>query len=218
MFLFGERAMAIMASSLAICEEVSLPLCPAIVFFSALNEIDDASQVVAADVSDRALRFTAQRLRASELDCKIQLAKMTETLEAQVNAGDLDFVTPVALLKASAALDSGVLEAAFRAVGLPLGAILTSIENELPSDKLADKPPAIPRTDWAPKYAVVIEGPGFRDTRNRYPTLANAEFAAEFLDALLKGRELTREGPYPSVFVSRPPEFEKSTKIYVEKL
>lgn len=218
MFLFGERTMAIMVSSLEICEEVSLPLCPAIVFFSALKEVDDASQIVPADVRDQALRLTVARLRSSDLDFKLQLAKMTEILEAQVNAGDFDFVTPVALLKASAALDSGALEAAFRAVGLPLDTILNSIEHDLQADKLLDKPPAVPRPDWPPRYAVVIEGPGFRDTRNRYPTLGKAEFAAEFLDALLKGIGLTHEGPYPSIFVFRPPEFEKTTRIYVEEL
>lgn len=218
MFLFGERTMRIMASCPTTCEQVGLPLCPAVVFFSALNELDDASQVVPCDLRNQALGLTAERLRASDADFKLQLAKMTELLEAQVNAGDFDFVTPVALLKASAAFDSGALEAAFDAVGLSLDTILSRIERDLPSDKLVDKPPSVPRPEWPPRFAVVIEGPGFRDTRNRYPTLVKAEFAAEFLEASLKCVALTHTTPYPSVFVSRPPEFEKTTRIYVERI
>lgn len=218
MFLFGERTMRIMAGCPALCEEAGVPLCPAVVFFSALNEVDDASQVVPSDVRRQALEVTAERLRGSEADFKLQLAKMTELLEAQVNAGDFDFVTPVALLKASAAFDSGALEAGLRAVGLPLDMVLSRIEHELPADKVADKPPTASRPEWPPKYAVVIEGPGFRDTRNRYPTLAKAKYAAELLEAKLKGVAPTHRGSYESVFYSRPPEFEKTTRIFVEKL
>lgn len=218
MFLFGERTMGIMAKSPAICEEVGLPLCPSIVFFSALNELDDECHIVPKEVRTRALGLTVERLRASDADFKLQLSEMTEQLAAKVYAGDLDFVMPVDLLKASAAFDSGALEAAFRAVGLPLDVILSRIERDLPAEKLADKAPIVARPDWPPKYAVVIEGPGFRDTRNRYGTLDRAEFAVECLEASLRGVAITRNGPYPAIFYSRPPDFQKATRIYVEVL
>lgn len=216
MFLFGERTMRIMASCPPICEEVGLQLCPAVVFFSALNEIDDTSQIVPAHLRRQALGLAAEQLRGSEGNFKLQLAKMTERLEAQVNAGEFDFVTPLALLKASAAFDPGALEAGFRAVGLPLDSILHRIERELPAGKFVDKAPEVPRLEGPLKYAVVIEGPGFRDTRNRYPTLTKAHFVAELLEATLKG--VTYEGPHQSVFYSRPPEFQKATRIYVEEI
>ncbi len=192
-----------------------MALCPAIVFFSALKEVDDASQVVPADLRNQALQLTAKRLRASDADFKPQLAKMMEVLEAWVRAGDFDFVTPVALLKASAACDWDALEAGFRAVGLRLDIILNRIERD-PADNLADKLPGpIPRVR-APKYAVIIEGPGFRDTRNRYSSIARAKYVAELLDCTIKGA--THKGPSQSVSYSRPPELERATRIYVEKL
>lgn len=211
--------MRIMASCPAIGEESGLPLCPAVVFFSALREVDDASQVVPADLRNLALALTTERLRTSDLDFKLELAKMTEFLEAQVDAGDIDFVTPLALLKASAAFDPGALQDSFRVVGLPLDILLRRIEQELPITKLADKPPGpIPTWPWPPEYAVVIEGPNFKDMRNRYTTLAEAEYAAEHLEGLFKGVAPTHKGPYQPIFVSRPPEFKRATKIYVKKL
>lgn len=207
-----------MASCPAICEKVSLPLCPAIVFFSALNEVDDAPQVVPTDLRSRALGSVAERLRASGADFKAQLVNMTQLLESWVHANEIDFVTPVALLQASLACDCGALEAGFRAVGLPLDIVLNRIERDLPAENLADKLPGpIPRLRTA-KYVVVIEGPGFRDERNRYPSRAKAKQAAELLNVLLKGVAPTRKRPYQSVSVSRPPEFEKTTRIYVEEL
>lgn len=217
-FHFGKRTIRIMASCPALCEEVGLPLYPDIVFFSALNEIDDAAQVVPADLRNQALGLTAERLRASDMDVQPQLAKMTELLYAQVRAGKLDFVTPFALLKASAEVASMALEAGFRGVGLSLDSILNRIEHDLPADKLADETPPAPPPERNPKYAVVIEGPGFRDTRNRYATLAKAESAVELLEATLKGVQLTEDDRYQSIGYSRPPEFEKTTRIYVEEI
>src|SRR5579884_933120 len=130
-FLFGERAMRIMAGCVAACQEFDLPLCPAAIFFSALNEIDDASDVLRSDVRNQALALAAERLRASDVDFKLELAKMTQLLERQVNAGDIAFVTPLALLKACAAFDSGALDPAFRAIGLSLDNLLRRIEEEL---------------------------------------------------------------------------------------
>jgi|GEM_PF-4518544 len=194
-FLFGERAMRIMAGCVAACQEFDLPLCPAAIFFSALNEIDDASDVLRSDVRNQALALAAERLRASDVDFKLELAKMTQLLERQVNAGDIAFVTPLALLKACAAFDSGALDPAFRAVGLSLDNLLRRIEEELPAAKLADSLPGPIPEILPPKWAVVIEGPGFRDMRNRYATLAEAEYAAELLECSLKGVASTRSGP-----------------------
>jgi hypothetical protein len=206
-----------MAGCPAICQEVDLQFCPAVVFFSALHAIDDEAQIVAADVRRRTLELTAERLRGND-PSQLQLAKMTELLASQIAAGDFDFVTPIALLKASAACTSGALEAGFHGAGLSIEIILNRIESDLPAEKLADEPEIFPRPD-PPKYAVVIEGPGFRDRRNRYPTLAKAEYAAELLGAALKGVQATHEGPYESsIMYSRPPQFEKTTKIYVEEL
>ena len=216
MFRFGKRATRIMASCPEICQEVDLQFCPAAVFFSALHEIDDEAQIVPADVRRQALGLTAERLRGNP-DSQVQLAKMTELLESQVASGEVDFVTPIALLKASAAFDSRALEAGFHGVGLSIDVILNRIENDLPADKLADEPEIFPRPE-RPKYTVVIEGAGFKDTRNRYPTLAKAEYAAEVLEAALKGVKATHKGPYESIMYSRPPEFKKTTRIYVEKL
>lgn len=210
--------MAIMAKCPTICEEVRLPLCPAMIFFSALNEVDGASQILPREALNQALRLTVERLRANESDFKNHLGKMTELLEAWVDAGDIEFVTPFALLEASAVCDSGALEAAFGMVGFPLNVVLHRVGRELPPVDLADKRPGpIPRMR-PHKYAVIIEGPNFRDERNCYPTLEDAEFVVEYLQASLKGIPLTRKGPYPSVFVSRPTEFQKATRIYVQDL
>ncbi len=210
--------MHIMANCPAICEQVDLPLCPAAVFFSALSEIDDAAQAVPADVRHQALRLTAEELRGSNVDFQLELAEMTERLHAKIYAGELAFVTPVALLKASSTFASAALEAGFRGVGLSLDIVLNRIERNLPAYKLADEAPVIPQSAGPSKYAVVIEGPGSRDTRNRYPTLAQAEYAVELLEATLKGVKILDNGPRPSIFYSRPPEFEKATRIYVEEI
>ncbi|MGB6986166.1 MAG: hypothetical protein WBD74_09370 [Candidatus Aquilonibacter sp.] len=217
-FLVGYRAMRIMGIRSAICEELDLQFCAAAVFFSALTEIDDAGQVVDADVRDQAFRLTAEQLRGSDLDSKFQLGKFYELLEAQVRAGEFDFVTPLALLKASAPIASAPLEAGFRGIGLSLDSILNRIEHALPAEKLADEAPPVPPREWPPKYAVVIEGPGFRDTRNRYATLDKAQYVVELLEATLKGVEVAHKRPELSIFYSRPPEFKSATRVYVEEL
>ncbi len=217
-FLVGYRAMRIMGIRSAICEEIGLQFCAAAVFFSALTEIDDAALVVPADVRDQAFRLTAEQLRGSDLDSKFQLGKFYELLEAQVRAGELDFVTPLALLKASASIASGPLQAGFHGVGLSLDGILNRIEHDLPADKLADVAPPVPPRDGPPKYAVVIEGPGFRDTRNRYATLDKAQYVVEVLEAALKGVEVAHKRPELSIFYSRPPEFKSATRIYMEEI
>src|SRR5579884_1576587 len=100
-----------------------------------------------------------------------------------------------ALLQACAAFDSGALDPAFRAVGLSLDNLLRRIEEELPAAKLADSLPGPIPEILPPEWAVVIEGPGFRDMRNRYATLAEAEYAAELLECSLKSDSTTRSGP-----------------------
>ncbi len=206
-----------MAACPTICNEVSLPLCPGIVFFAALNELDDAPVVVPNDLRNHALGVTVERQRGTNTDFTLQLQKMTERLIESVSTGDLAFVTPVALLKASAACDRDALDAGFGSVGLRLDSVISRIERDVPADKLGDElPPVVPLA--AANYAVVIEGPDFRDDRNRYPTLAMANRAAEAFESMLKGVAVSHEANEEVFFMTRPPQFERTTKIYVEPI
>jgi hypothetical protein len=83
---------------------------------------------------------------------------------------------------------------------------------------LKDEAPAYSPPSFIPKYAVVIEGPGFRDDSNRYETLEYAQSAVRWLECGIRGEKYVLEPDAKPFGISPPPEWRSATRVYIEEL
>lgn len=192
----------------------SLPLCPVVIFFSALAAVDKHAVLLSESSRHKALIASADAIRLQPADQTLALQWMTDDFALRASEGQLAYLTPLDLLKAAAAQSDRAIGIGLTSVGVALDSLLSSIETKIPAPDLSDEPPAtLPQSEE--KYSVVIEGPGFRDDRNRYATLEVAQRAARALECLIRGEEIVLESDAPPFGISRPPHLQRATRVYI---
>lgn len=169
----------------------NLPLSPVVVFFSALATIDKHAVLISASSRHKALIESADFVRSRRLDEAAAMQSMIDDFALQAAEGQLDYLTPLDLLKGAACRSNRPIKVGLSSVGIVLDSLLSTIETTVPAEGLTDEPPvAPPRPDL---YAVVIEGPGFRHDSNRYATIEIAQRAVRALECLIRGEDIVLE-------------------------
>jgi hypothetical protein len=214
--IFGSKSIQTLANCAALSEGVGVALSPALVFFSALALIDPAGMVLAADTRDTALKLTARYLLAEPGQSEGPEQQIAR-LFAEVGAQTQGVVSPFDLLIASAAVAADAIDAGLARSGSSAPSVIELIRERFSEDALGDEA-ASPPVDAVFKFAVVIEGPGFCDERNRYPTLEVAQRAVKAFDQLSRGESITHDRAGEGFFMIDPPRLKEATRIYVREL
>lgn len=217
---WGQRAKKMMADCPKLCEVAGLPpLSPVVVFFSALAMIDKHSALMSASARHKALIASADFVRSQNLDEAGAMQSIFDDFARQAADGELDYLTPLDLLKGAASRSNRAIEVGLSSVDIVLESLLSAIETTLPVGDLADEPP--PPTPPPPpdeKYAVVIEGPGFSHDGNRYATLEIAQRAVRYLQCEIRGEDYVLDFNAKPFGITPPPEWRSATRIYIKEL
>jgi len=216
---FGQHAKKVLADCAELCEAAGLPpLSLIVVFFSALAMIDKHGILMSPSSRDKALTACANFVRSHALDDPQAMQSMIYDFERRAAAGDFDCVTPLDLLKESASRSNRAIKAGLSTVDVDLDALLSAIGTKIPSDDLKDEEQPLGPPKLNPKYAVVIEGPGFRHDGNKYETFETAQRVVRRLECEIRGEEIVLEPNAKPFGVSHPPGWRSATRIYIEEL
>ncbi len=106
------------------------------------------------------------------------------------------------------------IDIALSAAGLSLSGVLRAI-GQISPERLNDQDPSEKTLDL-PKYAVVIEGPGFHDETNRFPTLLQAQITLESIDVMRTMAPIPNSEELAGL--ESPAQLLQATRIFVKDL